>query len=178
MLKALGAAVAVVLIAALGLAGFASTRPDTFAISRSLTIKAPPEKIYPLINDLSAFNRWNPFALEDPNAKMSYSGPAAGKGAGYAWHGNSNAGKGTVEITDSTPASRVSMRLDMVEPLEAHNRIEFTLDAKNGGTQVTWAMSGGQPLIVKIFGLFVDCDRMVGGQFEKGLQSLKSLAEQ
>lgn len=170
-----GAVVLAVAIAAL--LAYAATRPDTFSVTRTLSIKAPPAIIFPLIDDLSAFNTWNPFAKQDPAGKVIYRGPARGKGAAHDWDGNRHAGKGSIEITDSLPPSKIVMRLDMIKPMQAHNRVEFTLEPKGDATSVTWAMSGGQPLLAKVMTVFIDCDRMVGSQFEKGLADLKALAE-
>jgi uncharacterized protein YndB with AHSA1/START domain len=174
MLKII-AIIVVVLVA--GVLLFAATRPDTFHVQRTTSIKAPPEKIFPLINDLQRFKSWNPFAKKDPNAKETYSGPASGKGATSVFEGNSEVGKGSLEITDSMPPSRVAMQLRMTEPMEADNQIEFTLEPKGDVTNVTWAMRGRCPYLGKIVGLFFNMDRMVGGDFEAGLASLKAVAE-
>ncbi|HEX9881489.1 MAG TPA: SRPBCC family protein, partial [Hyphomicrobium sp.] len=135
-------------------------------------------KIFPLINDLHKQLTWIPFD-KDPAAKRSFSGAAAGKGASYAWDGNSDVGAGSIEIVDATAPSKVTMKLDMVRPLEGHNIVEFTLDPGPGAdaTNVTWAMHGEQPFLGKLMSTFIDCETMVGSEFEKGLAKLKSLAE-
>lgn len=156
---------------------YASTKPDHFAISRSTTIAAPPDKIFPLIGSPRGFNQWNPFLAPDPTAKLDYFGPEHGVGAGHRWNGNREVGAGSVEIIESTPPSSVVMKLHMIKPMEATNRVEFTLRPGGGATTVTWAMQGRQPYIGKIVSLFIDCDRMVGRQFDKGLANLKALAE-
>ena len=142
MLKliALGAAVLIggVLIAA-------STRPDGFRVQRSASVKASPEKIFPLINDLKSFNAWNPFNKKDPNIKGSYSGAASGPSAAYAFEGNSEVGRGRIEITDSRPASEVRMSLHMLAPMEGRNVVEFTLRPREDSTSVTWAIQGPMP---------------------------------
>jgi uncharacterized protein YndB with AHSA1/START domain len=169
-------AIGLVLIVA-ALLVYASTRPDTFAMSRSTTINAPPDKIFPLIDSLRGFNQWNPFLAPDPAAKLDYFGPEHGVGAGHRWSGNREVGAGSVEITESTPTSNIVMKLHMLKPMEALNRVEFTLRPKGNGTAVTWTMQGRQPFIGKVMTLFIDCDKMVGKQFDKGLASLKALAE-
>ena len=174
MLKYIGLGVLLLIAGVLVLAGL---RPDTFQVRRSASIKAAPEQIFPLINDLHRFNTWNPFEKKDPNLKRSYSGPESGKGAAYAFDGNKDVGKGTLEILDSAPGSRVTMSLHMVEPFEVRNRVDFTLEPKAGATEVTWTMQGAVPYFAKIIHLFVNMDRMVGTQFEAGLASLKTIAE-
>ena len=177
MLKTL--AITAVTVAALvaGVLIYAATRPDSFQLARSITIKAPPEKIFPLINDLHAFNRWNPFLKMDPTTKLAYSGPDSGRGAAHEWDGNGQVGKGRIEITESSPASKIVMKLDMITPIEGHNLVLFTLGPKGDATQVTWSMSGQSAYIAKVIGVVISMDKMVGGEFEKGLADLKAMAE-
>ncbi len=155
---------------------YASIQPDTFRVIRSTLIAAPPDKIFPLINDLHAQSAWSPFE-KDPNMKRTHSGAPAGKGAIYEWDGNRNVGAGRIAITDSVPSSRVSLALDMSRPFAAHNTVDFILEPKSNGTNVTWAMQGHQPFMAKVMSLFINCDKMVGGQFEEGLGKLKTLVE-
>ena len=165
----------VVLIAAILI--FAATRPDTFRVERSTSIKAPPDKVFTLINDLGAQARWSPWEKLDPAMKRKLSGAPGGKGAVYEWDGNSEVGKGRIEITDSVAPSKVALKLDILSPFEGHNIVEFTLAPDGDATRVTWAMHGAQPYIGKVIGIFVDCDKMIGAQFESGLASLKAIAE-
>ena len=165
------------LLAIVGVLVLAALQPNTFRVQRSITIKAPAEKIFPLINDLGRFNTWNPFTKKDPNLRGSYSGAASGTGAVYRFDGDKNVGQGSIEITDSSVPRRVSMRLHMVRPIEASNDIEFTLEPQGDATQVTWAIQGKSPYVAKILHLFVSMDRMIGGDFEAGLASLKAEAE-
>jgi hypothetical protein len=160
---------------------YAATAPDTFIVSRSALMVAPAEKIFPLINDLHAQSTWSPLE-KDPNMKRSHSGAAAGKGAVYEWDGNRQVGAGRIAITDSLPPSRVSLDLDMARPFTAHNKVDFVLEPNGTATnvvqtKVTWAMQGRQPLMAKIVSLFIDCDKMVGREFENGLAKLKALVE-
>lgn len=174
MLKIIG--VVIVLLIA-GVLLHAANKPDTFRVERSARIQAPPEKIFALINDLRAFNTWNPFEKKDPNLKGHYAGPPSGKGAGYAFDGNKDVGKGSIEILESSSPSRVTMRLSMVEPFRVQNIVDFTLVPNGGATKVTWAMQGPAPYLAKIIHVFIDMDRMVGRDFEAGLASLKALVE-
>ena len=168
---------AIVAVAAIGvLLAYAATRPDNFTIARSTTVNAPPAKVHALINDLRAFNSWNPFDKKDPQIKGEYRGPAAGPGAHYAFKGNKDVGSGSLEILKSDPAL-VTMKLDMLEPFEAHNTVHFSLSPRGGATEVTWAMDGHTPFLAKVIHVFINVDRMVGGEFEKGLADLKARAE-
>lgn len=173
------------LLAALLIAGvvfYASTRPDTFRVARSTVIAAAPGKIFPLINDLHGFNRWNPFLKLDPDVRIGYLGPDAGKGARHTWEGNGKVGAGSLEIKDSLPPSNIVMALDMLKPMAAQNRVEFTLEPVNtrtpsDTTRVTWAMTGTSTLLSKVMGMCFSMDDMVGKSFEQGLADLKTIAE-
>jgi hypothetical protein len=155
----------------------AATRPDTFRVERSATIAAPAAKLFPLINHMQAFNTWNPYNRKDPAMKGTYSGPAAGPGAAYDFEGNKDVGKGRIGITASTEPSQVTMQLDMLEPFEGHNEVNFTLVPEGAGTKVTWAMHGPSAFITKLMGIFFNMDQMIGKDFEAGLAHLKALAE-
>ncbi|MDD5139035.1 MAG: SRPBCC family protein [Verrucomicrobiales bacterium] len=152
-------------------------QPDEFKLSRSATISAPPEKVFPHVNDLHKWEAWSPWAKMDPNAKNSFSGPDAGTGAAMRWEGNNKVGVGTMTITESRPAEAIRFRLDFEKPMKATNSAEFTFKPEGGQTLVAWSMSGTSNFTGKIFGLLMNCDKMVGGQFEKGLAALKLLAE-
>ena len=173
MIKTIAALGAVIVAVPLVLAAF---KPDTFSVKRSASIKAPPEKIHSLINDMRVFNTWNPYNLKDPAIRGEYRGPQAGPGAIYLFSGNKDVGKGSISIIDTAP-SKVTMKLDMIEPFEGHNTVEFILAPRGDATEVTWAMHGPSPYIARVVGLFMSMDRMIGRDFEAGLSSLKARAE-
>lgn len=154
---------------------YAASRPDSFRVERSATVHASPAKLHALINDLHQFNTWNPFEKGDPKAQGHYEGPPAGPGATYRFAGGSS-GSGSLRILDSAP-TRVRMELHMREPMEARNEVRFTLQPHGDATQVTWSMEGATPFVGKLIHVFIDMDRMVGGQFEAGLADLKQRAE-
>jgi uncharacterized protein YndB with AHSA1/START domain len=163
------AAIAVLLV-------YAATRPDTFRVEREARVKASPEKIYALINDLHQFNTWNPWLKKDPGAKGTYEGPQAGSGAAYGWE-SKELGIGRMQIVEVAAPSRVAMKLDFIKPFEAHNQVEFTLKPDGDATQVNWAMHGPSPFISKLMQVFFSMDRVVGKDFEDGLAGLKAIAE-
>ncbi len=173
---AIGAAV---LLAALLL--YAATKPNSCQFARSIRILAPPERIFPLIDDLRAMNAWNPFVKADPNIDLVYSGPASGVGAANDFSGNGKVGAGRVEIVELVAPTKVVMALRMDRPMKCRNRIEFTITPESGAeaawSDVTWAMSGAQPFIGKLMSIFIDTEKMVSGAFETGLAELKARAE-
>jgi hypothetical protein len=176
MLKFLVIGAAVVAAVIVVVLAYAATRPDRFAVHRSTSINASASRIFPLIEDLRAFNTWNPFDKKDPNMKGTYSGTPSGKGARYAFK-SSKAGTGSIEIVDTMPDSRVTMKLTMIKPIKADNRVIFTLEPQGNTTHVTWSMDGDVPFVGKVIHLIFNMDKMVGGDFDAGLAQLKTLAE-
>ena len=176
MLRIIGIAVLVVVVAVAGLLIYAATRPDNFRVERSIAVKAPPDKVMALVGDLRGWTAWSPYEKKDPGMKRSYSGAPAGKGAVYEWDGNNQVGHGRMEILEATP-SKVLIKLDFMTPFEAHNTAEFSAVPRGDNTTVTWAMYGPSPYIAKVMQTVVNMDRMIGTDFEAGLQSLKAVAE-
>ena len=172
------AIIAVVLAIAIAiLLILAATKPDTFTVRRATTVKAPPERIFPLINDFHQWGTWSPYETKDPAMKRTYSGTASGKGAVYAWQGNKNVGSGRMEILDSSVPSKIVIKLDFFTPFEGHNTAEFTMLPQGDVTNVTWLMHGPVPFMAKIMHVLMNIDRMVGKDFEIGLANLKRLTE-
>ena len=169
----LALAIAVVLI-------LAARKPDTFRVQRATTVKAPPEKIFPLINDFHRWGSWSPYETKDPAMKRSYGGAESGKGAVYGWEGNKNVGSGRMEILESSPRN-VRIQLDFFTPFEGHNTAEFTMlpqgDATSVTTNVTWLMHGPAPFMSRLMQVFINLDTMVGNDFATGLASMKTAAE-
>jgi uncharacterized protein YndB with AHSA1/START domain len=155
---------------------YAATKPDTFRIERSTTIKAPPEKIAAYLTDFHQWAAWSPWEGKDPAMTRTYSGEASGKGAVYGWEGNKNVGTGRMEILDMQP-QKVTIKLDFLKPFEAHNTTEYMLEPQGDSTKVTWAMFGPSSLMSKVMSVFMNMDKMVGPDFEAGLAKLKAAAE-
>jgi hypothetical protein len=167
----------VIVVAIAGVLILAATKPDAFRVERAINISAPPEKIYPLINDFKQWPEWSPWEKKDPGMKRTYGATTSGKGAHYAWEGNNDVGQGSMDIVESVPSSKVALKLDFVKPFEGHNRVEFRLEPAGNATKVTWSMDGPAPFISKLMHVFINMDRMVGSDFEAGLANLKAAAE-
>jgi uncharacterized protein YndB with AHSA1/START domain len=159
------------------LLAYVATRPDTFRVQRTVLIEAPPEQIFPYLEDFRKFSQWSPYEQLDPAMVRTYSGARAGKGAVYEWGGNSKVGKGRMEIAHTASPRMAVIRLDSVRPFETQNIVEFTLQPEGASTRVTWAMRGANPYIAKLIQLVFSMDRMVGKDFEAGLENLKTLTE-
>lgn len=167
----------VVLLAVLGFAVLAAMQPTTFTITRSATFSAPPEKVFVQINTLPYWDAWSPWAKLDPEATNTFSGPEAGVGAAMGWSGNHKVGVGKMTITESRPYEYISFRLEFIKPFQATNTSEFTFSYANNMTTVHWSMHGNNNFMARVMGLLMNCDKMVGGQFEQGLATLKTLVE-
>lgn len=154
-----------------------SMQPADFKITRSTTIKTTPDKVFEQVNDFHKWEAWSPWAKLDPTMKTTYSGPPAGKGASYAWAGNSEVGEGRMTINASEPNDHVGIDLEFIKPFSAHNATDFTFKPDGDKTNVTWTMAGKNNFVAKAFSLFVDMDKMVGADFEKGLAQMKTFAE-
>ena len=174
MLKKIAIVVAVIIAGVLILA---ATKPDTFRVERSASIKAPPEKIFAILNDFQKWGSWSPWEKKDPTMKRTFGATTSGKGAQYAWEGNKDVGKGSMEITESSPSSRLTIKLDFIEPFEGHNIVDFTLAPKGDSTSVNWTIHGPMPFISKVISVFCSMDSMIGKDFEAGLANLKAAAE-
>ena len=184
MFLKIGLIVTVVTVVAItGILLFADTRPNTIEVTRSITIQAPAEKIFPLIDDFHDWPGWAPQDKEDPTMKRVYSGEESGTGAISDWQGTGNAGKGRMTITESAAPNKVVVRVDFVRPFVAHNVNEFVLEPsaepseRGTSTKVTWTMRGPNMFFMKVMGVFVNMDRMLGKHFETGLQNLKMVSE-
>ena len=157
---------------------FVALRPSEFKVSRSIRIDAPPQLAFEQVNDLRRWEAWSPWAKLDPDAEWTYEGPPAGAGATVEWSGNRNIGKGRMTIVESHPSELVKFRLDFLKPFDSTCFAQFTFKLEGDQTVVTWSMEGKNNFVAKAMGLFMNCEKMVGGQFEKGLAQLKSLAEE
>lgn len=155
----------------------AAMQPAQFSVSRSLIINAPADKIFAAVNDFRRWENWSPWAKLDPNAKTEFSGAPSGEGAVMAWDGNHEVGKGSMTITESQAPSLIRMRLDFIKPMAGTNDVVFQFQEQDGGTLVTWSMSGHNNFIAKVISLIIDCEKMIGGYYEEGLANLKTLTE-
>lgn len=166
----LAIAIAIVLI-------LAATKPDTLRVQRATTVKASPDRIFPLINDFHQWVSWSPYEHKDPAMKRSFSGAESGKGAVYGWEGNKNVGSGRMEILETSAPSKVVIKLDFFTPFEGHNTAEFTMLPQGDVTNVTWLMHGPSAFMSRVMQVFMNLDNMIGKDFEAGLANLKRLTE-
>ena len=171
-----GLALLVVLVVAV-VAILAAFQPSEFRVTRTTTMAAPPAAVFAQVNDFHNWEAWSPWAKLDPAAKNSFEGAPAGTGAAFAWSGNGKVGEGRMTIVESRPSELVRIKLEFVRPFAATNTAEFAFKPEGGRTAVTWSMYGHNNFVAKAICLFVNMDKTLGGEFEKGLASMRSVAE-
>jgi hypothetical protein len=155
-----------------------ATRPPAFRVARTAKIAAPAGVIFSFVNDFREWPKWSPFVKYDPQAKLTYEGPATGVGSVYKWDGNKQAGSGIASIIESRAGELVTIKLEFLRPFKATNTAEFTFRPEGDETLVTWSMHGKNNFMAKAFHMIVNCEKMIGGDFEEGLGNLKALAEE
>jgi len=161
----------------LGFVGVVAMRPSEYRVARTATIAAPAPAVFAQVNDFHKWDAWNPWAKLDPAMKQAYAGAPAGIGAIYTWAGNSEVGEGRMTLTESRPSDLVRIRLEFLKPFATTSTAEFSFKPERDHTVVTWSMAGKVNFMAKVVHLFMDMDRMIGGNFEKGLAQLKSVVE-
>jgi hypothetical protein len=152
-------------------------RPSEFRVARTANVSAPPSAVFQQVNDFHNWEAWNPWGKIDPAMKKTYEGAPAGVGAVYTWVGNGQVGEGRMTITESRPSDFIRIKLEFFKPFRGTNTAEFTFEPEGDQTAVTWAMTGKLAFVPKIFHLFMNMDKMIGSQFEKGLADMKAVVE-
>jgi uncharacterized protein YndB with AHSA1/START domain len=158
-------------------AGVVAMQPNTFRITRSATMSAPPEKVFAQINDFHNWEAWSPWAKLDPAAKNTFGGPSQGEDATFAWDGNDEVGAGQMTILESKPNELIKIKLEFSRPMQDASTTEFTFTPAGEGTEVKWDMYGDHTFMSKAFCMLMNMDKMVGGQFEEGLANIKKVVE-
>lgn len=169
-------ALLLLLLLVIGFLGFVATRPDTYHVERSATVAAPPATVYSVVSDFHRWGEWSPWEHLDPNMAKTITGPESGVGANYHWAGNDKAGEGNMLITEATPGERLAIKLDFIKPFASTSTTVFAFAPEGEGTRVTWSMDGRMGFIEKGMCVFMSMDKMIGGDFEKGLASLGKVA--
>ena len=154
-----------------------ATRPADYRVTRSATFAASPEILFTQINDFHKWDAWSPWSELDPNAKITFSGPEAGEGASYSWAGNNQIGEGRMTIAESRTNELIRLKMEFFKPVEGVSTTEFTFKPEGDQTTVTWSMFGKNNFMAKAVTLFMDCDNLIGSQFEKGLANLRTVVE-
>jgi hypothetical protein len=176
-LKVLLAIAAVVVLVVAVLAGVVAMQPSEFRIQRNATINALAPAVFARVNDFHNWQAWSPWAKLDPSVRNSYEGASAGTGATFAWAGNSKVGEGRMTIVESRPSELIRIKLEFLKPFAATNTAEFTFKPEAERTAVTWSMYGHNNFLARTVWLFVDMDKALGAEFDKGLAAMKSTAE-
>jgi uncharacterized protein YndB with AHSA1/START domain len=167
----------VISLAVVAVLSIAATRPATFHVERSLSMAAPPDAVFAVLNDLHRFHEWSPWQKLDPAMKVTFDGPPTGVGSSIAWVGNKDVGEGRMTLTETTSPGSLSEKLEFLKPFEATSAVHFTIAPEGDGSRVTWAIDGNNNYMSKVMCMFVSMDAMMGKDFEAGLSSLKQVTE-
>ena len=169
---------ALILLFIIGIVIAASMRPTDISYQRSITTTASADAVFAIFSDLGRWDEWSPYNKRDLNMKMELSEPSSGIGAHYAWEGNKDVGAGRMTITAINPGRSIDMSLQFDRPFKCDNHVEWRVDDEGEHRRITWSMDGkSDALMPRIVGLFIDMDKMVGGDWEVGLETLKGIAE-
>jgi uncharacterized protein YndB with AHSA1/START domain len=175
-MSVLGIVIVAILAVIAAILGAAAGKPNSFTVKRAAEIDAPPEKIFPFLEDFRRWGAWSPWEDIDPNMTKTYGGPM-GAGATYRWDGDKKAGAGHMEMTEVRAPAKLALTLTMERPFPASNRVEFFLTPLESATRVAWVMTGPMPFMSKVMSIFVSMDKLLGKDFEKGLARLKAASE-
>jgi hypothetical protein len=141
-------------------------QPSEYRVSRSADVSAPPAAVFAQVNDFHKWEAWNPWGKIDPAMKQAYEGAPAGIGAIYKWAGNNEVGEGRMTIIESRPSDLIRINLEFFKPFAGNSIAEFTFKPESNQTAVTWSMTGNNNFMAKAIHLFMNMDKMIGGQFE------------
>jgi len=168
----------IIFVIAVGIVVYVIARqPDDFRITRSANMSASPSSVFEQVNDFHKWEAWSPWAKMDPACQNTFEGAASGKGAIFRWSGNRKVGQGNMTITESRSPDLILIRLEFLKPFKAVNTTEFTFKPAGEMTAVTWTMSGTNKFIGKTMSIIMNCEKMVGDQFEDGLRAMKAIVE-
>lgn len=169
LLAALATSIAAVLLTA-------AVNPAEVTTTRELEVFANADVIFPFINNVKKSYQWMPWADGDPGIEIQFSGPEEGVGSTSSWNGK-QMGVGTSVVVESITNQVVRTQLDYTKPFEMHQLAEVSLTPTSRGTLVKWSATGHANFFFRLLRVFIDLDKIVGEQFDKGLSRLKVLAE-
>lgn len=149
----------------------------TYQVERGRKIAAPPDAVLERIVDFRRWTEWSPWEDLDPEQTRMYGGAEQGVGATYAWEGNRKAGAGSMEITGVDPHGTVTVELRFLRPMRSEATVTFSVVPDGEGSEITWSMTGAQTRLMRVLSLVWSMDRMLGKEFDKGLDRLQERAE-
>ncbi len=149
---------------------------DYLLITRDTRIAAPADQVVAQLQDFRNWQHWSPWEGLDPNLQRSYSGPAAGAGAHYAWSGNKKAGQGEMTVVSATP-EQIDVDLRFIKPFKSASKVRFALAEADDETQLTWEMRTPKSLMFSIMNKVMKMDQAIGRDIETGLANLKAYLE-
>ena len=168
-----------IIVLALGviLLVLAFTGPKESVVKRSVVIDATPAEVYPHIASLKKMHDWSPWREMDRDQKNTWSGADGTVGSYEEWEGDT-VGTGRQEIVALEQDRKVTTDLRFFEPWESQSTVSLELAPEGEGTRVDWIMTSKNEGLGRLMAVFMDMDKMIGPDFEKGLQNLKAVTEE
>ena len=148
--------------------------PRDYEFETSRNIKAEPDAVFAMINELpnwKLWSNWNPERV--PDLKIQYGEIQKGEGAVQTWTDSRDSGK--LWITESQPNKLLQYRLKFGDFPEMESQINLKQSGKV--TQVTWTSKGKLPN-GPFYGYFAMIfPTQMRYQYEHNLQRLAEIVE-
>lgn len=155
-------------------AGLSAIGPARTEVERSIYVNGNQQDLYAFLLDFSNYQQWQPVAELDSALESRIEGPR-GEGGKYFWSGNELVGSGSLEIIKADPFRFIEMRVLYTEPWDVEASYLFRLSPEKNGTKVTWRYEAKNAFLSRISLLFMDMDKLLGAELEKGLEQMRTL---
>lgn len=151
--------------------------PKKYDVNRVISINKPLPNVFMYLKSLKNQDNWSPWAEKDPNMKKTFTGVDGEVGCISAWVGNKDVGEGEQEITGVTENKVINSQLRFFKPFKSTSDAYLKVEEDENGTKVIWGFSGENKFPMTIMMLFMNMDKMIGKDFEYGLNKLKGIIE-
>ncbi|PKQ60993.1 SRPBCC family protein [Labilibaculum manganireducens] len=151
--------------------------PKTYHVERKIIVSANIDTVFKSLCSLKDQQVWSPWGSKDPNMTIEYNGIDGEIGSISHWVGNKEVGEGEQEITKIEPTSYIETELRFLKPFESTSTGFFTIRQVAEGTEVTWGFKGNNTFPTTLMMVFMNIDKAIGPDFEKGMADFKSFIE-
>lgn len=176
-MKALKIILIVIIALVVVVAGLSFIAPTKMHIERSIVIKAPKDALFKNVKMFSNIKKWSPWEDKDANMKTSIEGTDGTVGAVYKWVGNNEVGEGEQTIKKIDENKSVETDLHFIKPWESHAAAYTNLNDTTDGVKVSWGFNGEMSRPFNVMGLFMNMDKSIGDEYDRGLNKLKAMTE-
>lgn len=151
--------------------------PKTYHVERKIIVSANIDTVFKSLCSLKDQQEWSPWASKDPNMVVEYDGIDGQPGSTTHWIGNKEVGEGEQEIMKIVPLSYIETELRFLSPFNSRSIGFFTTQKVDQGTEVSWGFKGTNSFPTTIMMVFMDMEKAIGPDFEKGLADFKLFIE-